>query len=171
MVWEQLKKLGRRAVVTESCQRLKKPFYWIMCSIIQVYIWMKSRTPSKSWQESLCTIRHFAGKVRRLGQTRQSIHRIVLQCSETEKAAFRIQIELMDPSFFVWLDETGCDKRDSLRRKAYGLCGSPPVSVRLNLVRIQLSAIATMSIKGIEVVTIYEENVVDAQVFSSYLEQ
>ena len=46
-------------------------------------------------------------EVRRLGLTRQSIHRIVLQRSETERAAFKVQIELMDPSFFVWLDETG----------------------------------------------------------------
>ena len=74
-------------------------------------------------------------EVRRLGLTRQSIHRIVLQRSEIERAAFKVQIELMDPSFFVWLDETGCYRRDSLRRKAYGLRGSPPVSVRLNLAR------------------------------------
>ena len=39
----------------------------------------------------------------------------------------------MEPSFFVWLDETGCDRRDSLRRIAYGLRGLPPVDVRLNL--------------------------------------
>ena len=109
-------------------------------------------------------------EVRRLGLTRQSIHRIVLQRSEIERAAFKVQIELMDPSFFVWLDETGCDRRDSLRRKAYGLCESPPVSVRLNLAQSRLSAIAAMSIKGIEDVSIYEENV-DGQVFSSYLEQ
>lgn len=59
---------------------------------------------------------------------------------------------------------------DSLRRQAYGLCGSPPVSVRLNLAQSQLSAIAAMSIKWNEDVTIYEENV-DWQVFSSYLVQ
>ena len=47
-----------------------------------------------------------------------------------------MQIELIDPSFFVWLDETGCDRRDSLGRMAYyGLRGSPPVGLRLNLIR------------------------------------
>ena len=109
-------------------------------------------------------------EVRRLGLTRQSIHRIVLQRSETERVAFKVHIELMDPSLFVWLDETGWNRRDSLRRRAYGLHGSLPVSVRLNLARSRLSAIAAMSIKGIEDVTIYEENV-DGQVFYSYLEQ
>ena len=52
-------------------------------------------------------------EVRRLGLTRQSIHHIVLQRYEIERAAFKVQIELMDPSFFVWLDETGCDRRFS----------------------------------------------------------
>ena len=108
-------------------------------------------------------------EVRRLGLTRQSIHRIVLQRSEIERAAFKVQIELMDPSFFVWLDETGWNRRDSHRRMAYGFHGSPPVSVRLNLARSRLSAIAAMSIKGIGDVTIYEEDV-DGQVFYSYLE-
>ena len=58
-------------------------------------------------------------EVTRLGLTRQSIDRIVLQRSEIERAAVRIQIELMYPSFFVWLDKTGC--------------GLPRVGVRLNL--------------------------------------
>ena len=52
-------------------------------------------------------------EVRRPGLTRQSIHCIVLQRSEIERAAFKVQIELMDPSFFVWLDEMGCDRRFS----------------------------------------------------------
>ena len=39
----------------------------------------------------------------------------------------------MDPSFFVWLDEMGSDRRDFFGRKAYDLCGSPLVGVRLNL--------------------------------------
>ena len=37
-------------------------------------------------------------EIRRLGLTRQSIHRIVLQHSEKERAAFKVQIELMDPA-------------------------------------------------------------------------
>ena len=60
-------------------------------------------------------------------------------------------------------------RQERFRRKAYGLSGSP-VSVRLNLARSRLSAIAAMSIKGIEDVTIYEENI-DGQEFYSYLEQ
>ena len=55
-----------------------------------------------------------AREVKRLGLTRQSICHIVLQHSEIERAAFRMRIELIDPSFFVWPDETGCDRRDSL---------------------------------------------------------
>ena len=109
-------------------------------------------------------------EVKSLRLTRQSIRRIVLQCCEIERAACRIQIEMMDPSFFLWLDKTGCDRRDSLRRKTYGLRGLPPVGVMLNLARKRFSAIAAMSINGIEDVTIYEETV-NSEVFSSYIEQ
>ena len=49
-------------------------------------------------------------------------------------------------------------------KKDIWFCVEPPVSVRLNLARSRLSAIAAMSIRGIEVVTIYEENV-NGQVF------
>ena len=162
-----MKKPGYRAVVTESCRRLKKPFYWISCSTIRGYL-----DEIKSTFEELTgkSVHNFCREVRRVELTRQSIHRIVLQRSAIERAAFKVQIELMDPSFFVWLDETGCDRRYSPWRKAYGLRGSPPVSVRLNLTQSRLSAISAMPIKGIEDVTIYEENV-DGQVFSSDLEQ
>ena len=44
-------------------------------------------------------------EVRRLGLTRQSIHRIVFQHFEIERAAFKVRIELMDPSIFVWLKQ------------------------------------------------------------------
>ena len=40
-----------------------------------------------------------------------------------------MQIQLLNPLLFEWLDETGCDRRNSLRRKAYGLHGSPPIGV------------------------------------------
>ena len=63
MTHEQSKKQEYWTVITESYWRLKRPFYWILFLTIQECIWMKWRASLKSWQEKLCTLLHFAGKL------------------------------------------------------------------------------------------------------------
>ena len=78
----------------------------------------------------------------------------------------------MDPSFFVWLDETGCDRRDSLRQKAHDTLFAWITSHQCQAQSCikAFSAIAAMSNNGIEDVIIYEETA-DGEVVLSYIEQ
>ena len=80
-----------------------------------------------------------------------------------------MQVDSMDPAFFIWVDETGCDRRTSLRRMAYGVRGATPENVMLQVRGKCLSAIAAMSVRGIEDVVINEGNV-DGDTFCNFLE-
>ena len=46
---------------------------------------------------------------------------IALQRSEQCRARFMAEVSLYDPKMFVWIDETGCDKRNSQRKHAYSM--------------------------------------------------
>ena len=50
----------------------------------------------------------------RFGLTRQRIRRISISRSDMDRAEFMMQVDSMDPAFFIWVDETGCDRRKSL---------------------------------------------------------
>ena len=80
-----------------------------------------------------------------------------------------MQVDSMDPAFFIWVEETGCDQRTSLRRMAYGVRGATPENVMLQVRGKRLSAIAAMTVRGIEDVVINEGNV-DGDTFYNFLE-
>ena len=46
-----------------------------------------------------------------MGCTWQAMHRVTLQRSDALRAQFMADISVYDPSMFIWLDETGCDRR------------------------------------------------------------
>jgi len=46
---------------------------------------------------------------KRMGCTRQAMHHIALQQSETDRARFMADISIYEPSMLVFIDETGCD--------------------------------------------------------------
>ena len=106
----------------------------------------------------------------RLGLTRRKIRHLVLTRSEAERAAFSVRIEDIDASYFVWLDESGVDRRDSLRRMGYSLRGIAPVSQKLMGRGKRFSALASMSTRGIEDVELLEGGV-DGINFCDYIER
>ena len=56
--------------------------------------------------------------LRQMGLTRQKMHHIALQQSDYLRAKFMAEISTYDPTMLVWLDETGCDNQNALRKKA-----------------------------------------------------
>ena len=106
--------------------------------------------------------------VQRLGLTRQKIRHIVLFRSDAQKAAFCVQIEDLDASYLMCLDETGVDRRDGIRRMGYSLRGHAPVSQKLMGRGKRFSALACMSVRGIEDVELFE-GAVDGDKFFDYL--
>ena len=69
------------------------------------------------------------------------------------------EIEEFDPDMIVFLDETGCDKRSSIRQFGYGLRGITPVTHKLDIYRKRISAIGVMTTRGIEDAYLIEGNV------------
>ena len=69
---------------------------------------------------SICRLLHS------YGITRKKIQQIALQRSYTLRGAFRAQCSLFDPDIFVFVDETGIDHRDHMRKYGYALRGVTP---------------------------------------------
>lgn len=52
---------------------------------------------------------------------------------------------MFNPEMFVWVDESGCDKRDNVRNYGYALRGVTPVCNRFLVLGERISTVAAMS--------------------------
>jgi len=59
----------------------------------------------------------------------------------------------------VWVDETGFQRRNSIRAYGYSLRGMRATDYQLTIGRKRINAIAVMSLEGVEDVYLSEENV------------
>lgn len=100
----------------------------------------------KGVELSLSTICQFLHKE---GFSRQKMKIKATQRDEALRSLFASEVSLYQSNMFVFLDETGTDRRDAIRRYGYSWQGKPPVSQKM-LVRGQhLSSIAIMSTAGL----------------------
>ena len=56
-----------------------------------------------------------------MGCTRQVIRHVALQRSEVVRAKFMAEVSVYDPSMLIWIDESGCDRRNSTRKYGYSV--------------------------------------------------
>ena len=94
-----------------------------------------------------------------LGTTRQVIKHIAMQHSELKRAEFWSDVTMFDPSIMVWIDETGCDLRNALRKYGYGIRGLPPRDYTLKLRGKRYSAVGILTTDGVEDVYLAEGGV------------
>lgn len=104
----------------------------------------------------------------RVGMTRQKIQHFALSRSETQRADFWAEVTHFDPAMIVWVDETGCDMRNALRKYGYGIRGMAPRSYDIKLRGKRYSAIGILSTEGIEDVYISEGSV-NGEVFLDFV--
>ena len=97
--------------------------------------------------------------LRRMGCTRQAMHHVALQRSDTMRAKFMANISKYDPSMLVWLDESGFDRRHTIRKYAYSIRGIPLEDHRILVRGTRYSAIPIMSLEGIHDVYITQDTV------------
>ena len=90
------------------------------------------------------------------------------QPSEEARLQFMAEITAYDPSMFIWLDETGCDKRNAVRLYGYALRGLTPRCFTFKSGGKRYTSIAAMSVDGIEDAYITEGNV-DGEKFLEYV--
>ena len=97
--------------------------------------------------------------LKRLGFTHKKIKQLPIQRSEEARMEFMAEISAYDPSMFIWLDETGSNKRNSVREYGYALRGMAPRHYTFKCGGKRYTSIASMSIDGLEDVYVTEGNV------------
>ena len=83
--------------------------------------------------------------IHRHGLTRKKIRQVALQRSVEQRGKFMAEIQFLDVNQLVWLDETGSDNRDRIRKFGYSLKGEPPIYNRILHRGERISAICAMS--------------------------
>ena len=116
-----------------------------------------------------CSAATICRTLKHMGCSRQKIQRIALQRSDQCRGKFMAEIAMYDPAMFVWIDETGCDRRNYMRRCGYSVRGIPPRDHRLLIHGTRYSAIPVMSIHAIHDVGIIEGSV-NGDKFKGFIE-
>ena len=101
---------------------------------------------SKGSNISLSTICHL---LQEQHFSREKLRLVARQRDELYGAVYAAEMALYSPDMFIFLEETGSDRRNALRKYGYSFRGVPAVSHKL-LIRGQLlSTIACISMEGI----------------------
>ena len=87
--------------------------------------------------------------LKRNGYTRKQIQTVARQRSVDYRAYFRATVANFTSNQLVWLDETGSDARNHIRRYGYSLRGITPVYHRMLIRGRRVSAITAISNDGL----------------------
>ena len=97
----------------------------------------------KVTESAICVYLHKAGF------TRQRLKLYAVQRDDNLRAKFASDVSLYNLDMLIFLDETGTDRRDSLRAKGYSLRGKPAQKQTLLVRGEHVSAMCMMSFEGI----------------------
>ena len=91
------------------------------------------------------------------GFTHQRLRSVALQQDQFLREKFVVDVSLYSTDMFVFIDETGVDRRNTLRKYGYSLRGKPATRESLLVRGERVSAIACMSLNGILDVKTHKE--------------
>ena len=77
--------------------------------------------------------------------SRKKLQLIALQRDSELRALYTSDVLLHDKYSFIFVDETGCDRRDAIRKYGYGLRGTPSKCQKLLVRGERISVIAAMT--------------------------
>ena len=77
----------------------------------------------------------------------------------------------MSADTFIWVDETGSDKRNALRKYAYSLRSVTPINYGLYTSGKLICVFSAISAKGVEDVYLAEGGVNDGDTFCDFIER
>ena len=104
------------------------------------------------------------------GFTHQKLRIVALQRDEEQRLQYSIDISLYNSDMLVFIDETGCDKRNLIRKKGYSIRGKPAISHQLLIRGEHISVIAAISTKGLLDIKICRGGV-DSDTFCEFVSQ
>jgi len=105
----------------------------------------------------------------RHGFTRRKIQQVAQQRSSNYRGKFMATMLMFDADKIVWIDETGCDRRDQIRRLGYSIRGERPVCHRLLQRGQRISIIAAMTTEGI-ISTEIVKGTVNGSTFTDFIQ-
>ena len=89
------------------------------------------------------------GYLKETNFSRQKMKLVAKQRDEDLRSAYKLDVSIYSPSMLVFIDETGTDKRDYLRRYGYSLRGKTPSSFKMLVRGERISVIGIMTTNGI----------------------
>ncbi|XP_065891614.1 uncharacterized protein [Dysidea avara] len=152
---------------------------FVLCEFEELYlISLVSSKPGIYLKEVQQMLADYTGRIvhvsticralHRLGFSRQRIKITSSLRSDDLRAEFIAEMSAFDPSFMQWIDESGFDKRNHLRKYGYGVRGQPPRNYTLTLRGKRYTSIAVLTTNGVEDVYITESSV-DGDVFLDFV--
>ena len=81
----------------------------------------------------------------RSGFSHQKLRIVAIKRDDFLRSQFILDVSIYEPEMLIFLDETGSDRRNTIRRHGYSLQGKPLVSHELLVRGERISAIAFMS--------------------------
>lgn len=106
--------------------------------------------------------------LRIMGCCRRVIRHVAIQRSDELRAHFMANVSVYEPEMIIWLDESSCDRRNSMRKFAYTLRGIVPVDHRLLVRGTRYSAITAITVEGVQDVALIE-GTVNGDVFTDFV--
>ena len=82
--------------------------------------------------------------------SRKKMQLVALQRDKHLRSTYAVDVSLYSPHHLVFIDETGCDRRDSLRRYGYTVRGRRIKCQKLLLRGEHISVIAAMGVEGVK---------------------
>lgn len=107
--------------------------------------------------------------LKRMRCTRQAMHHVALQRSDSLRAKFMADVSIYDPDMLVWVDESGCDRRNTIRKYGYSIRGIPLCDQHLLVRGTRYSAIPVVSTAGVHDVYMVEGSV-DGDRFAKFVQ-
>ena len=98
----------------------------------------------------------FCKTLKDMGCTRQVMRRVAKQRSVESRARFMATVSIYDAIMLMFLDESGHDQRNYLRKYGYSVRGTPAVDCSFLIRGVRYTAIPILSLEGIHDVFITE---------------
>ena len=116
----QVEKTVRR---NGCCSKLSESDKYLLIDLILSNPGIFLRELQAEFQKAGChvDVSTICRAVNKIGLSRQKITHIALQRSELLRAQFIAEMYAFDPAMILWIDETGCDRRNALHQ--YGHMG------------------------------------------------
>lgn len=111
---------------------------------------------------TLCRLLH------RYGMTRKKIRVVAIQRSDTLRGQFMAELLLFQRHTLVWLDETGSDRRNFMRKYGYAIRGDRAIEKQFVVQGQRTNAIAAISSAGVVAYQLVSHTV-DGTVFFDFI--